>query len=80
MEYPPKQEMESTMQTTIQLQTEGILDNDALVLASLILVDVSRIIRDIQAMVAVLLRFAIIGISLANSLIGLFGPTVFEEN
>ena len=68
------------MEPTIQLQTESLLDHDALLLASLILVDVSRIIRDIQAIVAVLLRYAIIGISLANSLIGLFGPTLVEEN
>ena len=68
------------METTIQLQTESILEHDSLLLASVILVDVSRIIGDIQAIVAVLLRYAMIGISLTNSLIGLFGPTVFEEN
>lgn len=80
MEYPCKQEMETTMETTIQLQTESILEHDSLLLASLILMDVSRIVRDIQAIVAVLFRYAMIAVSIANGLIELAGPSVPEMN
>jgi hypothetical protein len=79
MEYPCKQEMESAMETTIQLQTESTLEHDSLLLASLILMDVSRIIRDIQAIVAVLLRYATMAMSITNGLIELILPEASEK-
>ena len=66
------------METTIQLQTESILDGDSLWLASLILMDVSRIVRDIQMIVVVLLRYAMMGVSISTSLIELMVPSVSE--
>ena len=68
------------METTIQLQPESILEQDSLLLASLILLNVSRIVRDIQTLVAVLLRYAPIGLSLTNSLIGLIVRDSLDEN
>ena len=68
------------METTIQLQPESILEQDSLLLASLILMNVSRIVRDSQTVVAVLLRSATIGLSLTNSLIGLIVRDSLDEN
>jgi len=62
------------MENTIQFQSEQCLDADALFLASIILLDVSRIIGNIQVIVAVLLHYATMGISITNSLIQLVAP------
>jgi hypothetical protein len=62
------------MENTIQFQSEQCLDADALFLASVILLDVSRIIGNIQVIVAVLLRYAAMGVSITNSLIQLVAP------
>jgi hypothetical protein len=62
------------MENTIQFQSEQCLDADALFLASIILLDVSRIIGNIQVIVAVLLRYAAMGVSITNSLIQLVAP------
>ena len=67
------------MENTIRFQPEKSLDYDALFLASIILLNVSRIISNIQMIVAVLLRYAALGVSITNSLIGLVLPTVPEE-
>jgi hypothetical protein len=62
------------MENTIQFQSEPCLDVDALFLASIILLDVSRIIGNIQVIVAVLLHYAAMGVSITNSLIQLVAP------
>jgi len=62
------------MENTIQFQSEKPLDADALFLASLILLDVNRTIRNIQSLVAVLLRYALWGVSIVNNLIRLIAP------
>jgi len=67
------------MENTIQFQSENCLDGDALFLVSIILLDVSRTIRNIQALVAFLLRYAMMAISITNCLIGWMTPTPPEE-
>ena len=67
------------MENTIQLQSEKCLDVDALFLASLILLDVNRTIRNIQMLVAVLLRYAMMGVSITNGLIRWITPTTPEK-
>ena len=62
------------MENTIQFQSEKCLDADALFLASIILLDVRRIVRNIQVMVSVLLHYAMMGVSITNSLIQLIAP------
>ena len=62
------------MENTIQFQSEKALDADALLLASLLLLDVNRTVRNIQVFVAVLLRYATVGVSITNSLIWLVAP------
>ena len=62
------------MENTIQFQSEKALDADALLLASLLLLDVNRTVRNIQVLVAVLLRYATVGVSITNSLIWLVAP------
>jgi hypothetical protein len=68
------------MENTIQFQPEKSLDAEALFLASLILLDLNRTIRNIQTLVAVLLRYAMLGVSITNSLIGWMRPTVQLED
>ena len=67
------------MENTIQLQSEKGLDVDALFLASLILLDVNRTIGNIQMLVAVLLRYAMLGVSITNCLMGWIMPTTSEK-
>ena len=62
------------MENTIRFQSEQCLDADALFLASVILLDVSRIVGNIQVIVAVLLHYATMGVSITNSLIQLVAP------
>lgn len=59
------------METTALPQIEKTLDRDSLLLASLILKDVNQLIRGVQLMVAVLLRYVAMGTSIANGLIDL---------
>ena len=67
------------MENTLGFQPEKSLDYDSLFLASLILLNVSRTISNIQMIVAVVLRYAALGASITNSLISLILPTVPEE-
>jgi hypothetical protein len=67
------------MENTIQFRSEKSLDSDTLFLASLILLDVNRTIRNIQVIVAVVLHYATMGVSIADSLIQLIVPTAYEE-
>ena len=62
------------MENTIRVQSEPSLDDDALFLVSLILLDVHQAIKNIQVMVAVLLRYATLGVTVTNSLIQLIAP------
>lgn len=67
------------MENTILLQTEKILDADSLFLASSIFVGASRTIRDVHIIVAALLRYAMIGVSITNSMMDSMVNTVAEE-
>jgi len=51
---------------------EKDIDRDTLLLASVIMLDVSRTIRDIHALVTLILRYVMIGISITDNVIGLF--------
>lgn len=62
------------MENTIQFQSEKCLDYGSLFLASLILLEVNRTVRNIQILVAVLLRYATMGVSITNSLMRLIAP------
>ena len=62
------------MENTIQFQSKKCLDADALLLASIILLDARRIVRNIQAIVAVILHYATMGVSITTSLIQLIAP------
>ena len=62
------------MENTIQFQSEKCLDADALLLASIILLDARRTVRNIQAIVAVILHYATMGVSITTSLIQLIAP------
>jgi hypothetical protein len=68
------------MENTIQLQTEKILDDDSLFLASRILIGAHRTVRDVQVIAAALLRYALIGASITDNLIGLMVTSMPEEN
>jgi hypothetical protein len=68
------------MENTIQLQPEKIFDDDALFLASSILTGAHRTIRDIQILAAALIRYALIGASITDNLIGLMATDVPEEH
>jgi hypothetical protein len=67
------------MENNIRFQSEQSLNGDALFLASHILLEVHRVIRNIQTVVAVLLRYALVGVSITSSLIELVVPTAAEE-
>jgi hypothetical protein len=67
------------MENNIRFQSDQSLDAEALFLASHILLEVHRIIRNIQTVVAVLLRYGMMGVSISNSLIELVVPTVPGE-
>jgi len=66
------------MENTIRFQSEKSLDHDSLFIASLILLEAKRTIRNIQMVVAFVLRYATMGISITNCLIGLIAPTASE--
>ena len=68
------------MENAIRFHMEKIRDPDSLFLASLILFDVNRSVRDIQTIVAVVLRYAMIGGSVTNGLIGWIVSTATQEN
>ena len=56
------------MKNTVHIQLDKTLDHDSLVLASLIVNDVNQLIRCVHAIVAVLVRYAAIAVSISNSL------------
>lgn len=68
------------MENTILLQTGKIPDDNSLFLASSILIGANRTIRDVQIIVAALLRYAMLGASITNSLMDLIVTTVPEEH
>lgn len=61
------------------MKTTASSDTNLLFLASLILRDVMRIVAGIQGIVTVLVRYALIGASIAESLIGLVMPDPLPE-
>lgn len=58
------------MQNTALTQTDKTLDQDSLLLASLIVKDVNRLIRCIHAIVSVLVRYGMVAVSISNCLTG----------
>lgn len=52
--------------------SEMDIDLDSLLLASAILLDVSRMITGIHALVTLILRYVMAGISITDTMIGLF--------
>lgn len=58
------------MENTILLQTAKILDEDSLFLASSVFLRANRTVRDIHLIVTALLRYALMGASITNSLMG----------
>jgi len=67
------------MENITRSQAEKTSD-DALVLASLILLDVRRNIESIQMIVAFLLRYVTLGASIADSLVGWIIPIASDES
>lgn len=61
------------------MKTTASSDTNLLFLASLILRDVTRVVAGIQGIVTVLVRYALIGASIAESLIGLVMPDPLPE-
>ena len=68
------------MENTVRLQPKKLLDDDALFLTSSIFVGANRTIRDIHLLVAALLRYALIGASIPNDLMGLMVENIAEEH
>lgn len=68
------------MQNTIPFRTQKPLEYDSLFLASVILMDVHRTIRNVQMIVAVLLGYALIGASIADHLVGWIAFAKMEKN
>jgi hypothetical protein len=56
------------MENMIQFQAEKKLESDPLMFISTMFVDASRTIKDIQALVVALLRYASLGVAIANCL------------
>ena len=56
------------MENLIQFQAEKELDADPLLFVSTMFLDASRTIKDIQALVVALLRYASLGVAIANCL------------
>jgi hypothetical protein len=54
-------------------------DRDSLLLASLILMDVNQMVREIRMLVMVLLRYVAMGASIADNLVGMVIPGVPED-
>jgi hypothetical protein len=67
------------METTVPTQTEKTLDRDSLLLASFILTDVNQTIQGIHGIVAELLRYVTLGVSIANCLMTWVAPAAAEQ-
>ena len=68
------------MQNTTLPRTEPSPDRDALILASLLLKEVHGLVTGVHFIVAGLLRYVTLGVSITNSLIELVMPTSLLEN
>jgi len=66
------------MENTGELHVEKDIDDKSLVLASVILVEVSRTISGIQILVAAILRYVATATSIANGLIR-FGEQIISS-
>ena len=67
------------MQSTVPAQTEKTPDYEVLLVASLILRDVNRTVRNIRMFVALLLRYVVISASITDGLMGMVIPGVPED-
>jgi hypothetical protein len=68
------------MENAVQAQIENATNQDSLFLASLILLDVRRILRNVQMMVAIFLSCATVSVAITNNLIGMVLATVSKED
>ena len=68
------------METTTPSRSEPVSDANLLFLVSFILRDVTRIVAVIQVVAAVLIRYAHIGASITDGLIGLVKSDSLQEN
>jgi hypothetical protein len=68
-----------TMENTILLPTEKTPDEASLFLASMILMEANQTIRDVHILVTAFLRYAMVGASITNNLMGLVENTGAEE-
>lgn len=62
------------MENIIRIQKDKTPDHDSIVLASLLVQDVQRLIRCIRAIVAILVRYAMIAETISDNLRGSFEP------
>lgn len=72
--------MKSILMGGDAMKTIAPSDTSLLLLASLILRDVTRTVAGIQAVTAVLVRYALIGASIAEGLIWLVMPVSMPDN
>ena len=62
------------MENTVLTQTDKTLNQDSLLLASLIVKDVNRLMRCIHVIVSVLVRYGTVAVSISNCLTGCIAP------
>ena len=60
------------MEDTIHAKAEKFHNYDSLLLAYTVLLAARRIIRDVHALVAIIMRYALLGTSVTDHVIGLF--------
>lgn len=68
------------MENMIQVQTEKTLDAASLFAVSVLLMDVSRTIRSIQMIVAAILRYVTMCVSITHGLMRWIAPTALEQS
>ena len=68
------------METTITLQTEKILNEDSLLLTSMIFMGANQTIRDVHILVTAFLRYALVGTSITNNLMRLMVNNLPDED
>ena len=68
------------MENTVLTQTDKTLDQNSLLLASLIVKDVNRLIRCIHAIVSVLVRYGTVAVSISNCLTGCIVPATAMQH
>jgi hypothetical protein len=67
------------MESPVPAQIAKVTDQDELLVASVILMEVNQTVRDIRMLVMILLRYVAIGASIADRLVGSVMPKVSEK-